>query len=61
LLREINQINGYPRLKAGLESSVPALHFLGAPAAWSFGPLARFVSGTFYCAEALTRIVAASA
>lgn len=61
LLREIDQVNGYPRLKPGMESSVPGLHFLGAPAAWSFGPLARFVSGTFYCAQALTRTVAAEA
>lgn len=60
LVREIDQFNGYPRLKTGLESSVPGLHFLGAPAAWSFGPLARFVSGTFYCAKALARSVAAS-
>jgi len=60
LLREIDQINGYPILKSGLESSVPGLHFLGAPAAWSFGPLTRFVSGTFFSAQALTRVVAAA-
>jgi hypothetical protein len=60
LVREIDQFNGYPRLKSGLESSVPGLHFLGAPAAWSFGPLARFVSGTYYSAQALTRVVAAA-
>jgi hypothetical protein len=59
LIREIDQINGYPRLKPGLESSVPGLHFLGAPAAWSFGPIARFISGTYYSAHALTRVVAA--
>jgi hypothetical protein len=61
LVRQIEQHNGYPVLKKGLESSVPGLHFLGAPAAWSFGPLARFVSGSFYCAQALTRAVAAAA
>ncbi len=59
LVREIEQINGYPRLKPGLESSVQGLHFLGAPAAWSFGPVARFISGTYYSAQALTRVVAA--
>jgi hypothetical protein len=48
---------GYPILGPGLESSVPRLHFLGAPAAWSFGPLMRFVSGTGYVARALTRRV----
>jgi len=46
---------GYPLLGRGLESSVPGLHFLGAPAAESFGPLMRFVSGTGYAARALTR------
>jgi hypothetical protein len=59
LLGEINQINGYPRLQPGLECSVPGLHFLGAPAAWSFGPVARFVSGTYYCVAAVTRKIAA--
>ena len=53
----IRCVNGYPELVAGLESSVPGLHFLGAPAAWSFGPLMRFVSGTGYTARALTRCV----
>ena len=33
------------RCSPGLESSVPGLHFTGAPAAWSFGPIMRFVSG----------------
>ena len=55
LVNEIDRVNGYPRLGAGLESSVPGLHFLGAPAAWSFGPVARFVSGTYYSVQALTR------
>ncbi|MGB8540677.1 MAG: NAD(P)-binding domain-containing protein [Candidatus Acidiferrales bacterium] len=47
--------NGYPVLGAGLETSVPGLHILGAPAAWSFGPLMQFVSGTHYASQALTR------
>lgn len=58
LASQIDQVNGYPRLGARLESSVPGLHFLGAPAAWSFGPVARFVSGTYYCVQALTRRIA---
>jgi lysine/ornithine N-monooxygenase len=57
LARSIDSWNGYPRLSSGFESSVPRLHFLGAPAAWSFGPLMRFVSGTRYAARALTRCV----
>ncbi|HUL51373.1 MAG TPA: FAD-dependent oxidoreductase [Candidatus Nitrosotalea sp.] len=58
LLRQIDTVNGYPRLQRGLESSVTGLYFLGAPAAWSFGPVARFVSGTYYCVDALTRRIA---
>jgi hypothetical protein len=46
---------GYPVLKVGFESSVPGLHFLGTPAAGSFGPLCRFVAGTRYMGGELTR------
>src|SRR6266566_3246750 len=53
----IRCMNGYPELAAGFESSVPGLHFVGAPAASSFGPLMRFVSGTNYTARALTHHV----
>jgi predicted ATP-grasp superfamily ATP-dependent carboligase len=49
--------NGYPLLRAGLESSVPGLHFLGAPAAHTFGPIMRFVVGTWYAAPSMTRRV----
>jgi len=55
LVRSIDQVKGYPRLKSGLECSVSGLHFLGATAAYTFGPLTRFVSGTYYCVQALTR------
>ena len=51
----IRRVNGYPVLQQGLETSVPGLHILGAPAAWSFGPLMQFVSGTRYTSPALTR------
>lgn len=49
--------NGYPVLGRGLESSVPGLHFLGKPAAWSFGPLLCFVSGAEFAANELVRFV----
>ncbi len=49
--------NGYPVLAEGFESSVSGLHFLGAPAADSYGPLMRFVSGTSFAARRLTRYV----
>jgi lysine/ornithine N-monooxygenase len=55
LLPMIHQTSGYPQLDAGFQSSVPDLHFLGAPAAWSFGPLMRFVAGTEFTSLALTR------
>jgi cation diffusion facilitator CzcD-associated flavoprotein CzcO len=48
---------GYPELQVGFESSVPGLHFLGTPAAGTFGPLCRFVAGTKYMAQELTRHV----
>ena len=49
---------GYPVLQAGLESSVPGLHFVGAPAALSYGPIMRFVVGTWYAAPVLARRIA---
>ena len=60
LLSSIDRVGGFPRLSAGLESSVPGLHFLGAPGAWSFGPVLRFVSGTYYALHALRRKLATS-
>jgi cation diffusion facilitator CzcD-associated flavoprotein CzcO len=53
----VQRVNGYPVLNAGLESSLPGLHFLGAPAARSFGPLMRFVAGTEFSGRALQRCV----
>jgi cation diffusion facilitator CzcD-associated flavoprotein CzcO len=58
LAESIRQVNGYPLLQNGLETSVPGLHMLGAPAAWSFGPLMQFVSGTHYASRSLTRCIA---
>jgi NADPH-dependent 2,4-dienoyl-CoA reductase/sulfur reductase-like enzyme len=55
LLRSVDRVDGYPRLSQTFESSVPGLYFLGAPAAWSFGPLMRFVAGTEWAAQALAR------
>jgi thioredoxin reductase len=61
LLEHVERFNGYPVLKPGLETSVPGLHILGAPACWSFGPLLQFVSGTRYASQALLRSLQASA
>jgi hypothetical protein len=60
LIQSIRQVNGYPQLRQGLETSVEGLHILGAPAAWSFGPLMQFVSGARYASQALTRHISAS-
>jgi hypothetical protein len=53
LLASIELFRGSPRLRRGFESSLPGLHFVGAMAAQSFGPLMRFVSGTTYAAPTL--------
>ena len=58
LATAIQHFNGYPCLKEGFESSIPRLHFLGAPAIWSFGPLMQFVVGTHYSSRALLRSIA---
>lgn len=58
LLRGLRHVDGYPVLSGGMESSVPGLHFLGAPAAHSLGPLMRFVSGSHYAATRLARAIA---
>ena len=59
LAQSIQRSNGYPWLKEGLETSVPGLHIIGAPAVWSFGPLMQFVSGARYASQALMRAVTA--
>jgi FAD-dependent urate hydroxylase len=55
LAGELELDRGYPVLGPGLESSVPGLHFMGAPAAASFGPIMRFVVGSWYSAPAVAR------
>jgi FAD-dependent urate hydroxylase len=55
ILQHLRLVDGFPCLGRHLESSIPGLHFLGAPAAWSYGPLMYFISGTKYAAAALFR------
>jgi hypothetical protein len=57
LSQQVRTVNGFPVLKRGLESSIPGLHFLGKPAAWSFGPLLGFVSGAEFASTELTRAI----
>jgi cation diffusion facilitator CzcD-associated flavoprotein CzcO len=54
LVHALDLIGGSPVLSKGLEASVPGLHFVGAPAALSFGPVMRFVCGSWYAAPAVT-------
>ncbi len=58
LLKNVARVSGFPRVGAGFESSVPGLHFLGAPSAWDFGPLMFFVCGTDFAARSLGRHIA---
>jgi thioredoxin reductase len=53
--QSIKTVDGSPVLTRGLESSVPGLHFVGKPAAWSFGPLLNFISGTHFASAELLR------
>lgn len=58
LVQSVRQLDGYPVLTGGLSSSVPGLHFVGATAARSFGPLLYFVAGTEFASGELARYVA---
>lgn len=60
LRSELRTVAGMPVLGAGLESSIQGLHFVGAFAAGSFGPVMRFVSGTPFTARALAAHVASA-
>jgi hypothetical protein len=60
LSQSLSRVNGFPKLTSGFESSVPGLHFLGAPSAWSFGPLMYFVAGTDYAARRLASYIGAT-
>jgi hypothetical protein len=57
LLKRLKTADGFPVLNRGLESSIPGLHFLGKPAAWSFGPLLGFVSGAEFASNELIRLI----
>jgi FAD-dependent urate hydroxylase len=61
LSQSLIRVDGFPRLRAGFESSLSGLHFLGAPSSWNFGPLMFFVCGTDYTGRRLARHIAAAA
>ena len=60
LIGKVARSGGSPVLTAGFESSVPGLHFAGASAVLSFGPLMRFIAGAGYAARSVTRAVMAA-
>ncbi len=60
LLGQIHQIAGYPDVKAGFESSVPGLHFIGAAAARKYGPLMYFVTGTEFASKHLASYISSN-
>jgi len=57
LLREIRQLDGFPEVAAGFHTSVPGLHFVGAPGARNFGPLLCFVTGTEFASKELASYI----
>lgn len=58
LRTRITTENGYPVLSRASESTVPGLYFVGAPAAVSNGPSARFIAGTHNTAAIVARSLA---
>jgi thioredoxin reductase len=54
IVKQVQVFDGYPVLESGFRSSLPGLHFIGAPAARTFGPLFYFVTGTEFSSMALT-------
>jgi pyridine nucleotide-disulfide oxidoreductase len=58
ILKKVQVFDGYPELDSGFGSSLPGLHFTGAPAARTFGPLLYFVAGTEFSSMALTSEIA---
>ena len=55
LRREVRRIERGPSLSRHFESSVRGLYFAGVSAAFSFGPLFRFVAGTRVAAPIIAR------
>jgi hypothetical protein len=54
IVKQVQVFDGYPVLDSGFRSSLPGLHFIGAPAARTFGPLLYFVAGTEFSSIGLT-------
>jgi hypothetical protein len=59
LAAQIENYGGSPVLDGRFQSTVPGLHFVGLPAALTFGPVMRFAVGSRYTADCLSRALAA--
>jgi FAD-dependent urate hydroxylase len=59
LIGSVARTGSSPVLGTGFESSVGGLHFAGASAVASYGPLMRFIAGAGYAARSVTRSVLA--
>jgi hypothetical protein len=57
LVADVRQLGGYPDLGPGFSTSVSGLHFVGATAARTFGPLLYFVAGTEFASKELTSYI----
>jgi cation diffusion facilitator CzcD-associated flavoprotein CzcO len=60
LRARVRRVERAPRLSRHFESSVPGLYFVGAAAAFSFGPLFRFVAGARVAAPVVAKHVASA-
>lgn len=52
---KLARYGGLPVLHGGMESSVRGLHFVGAAAVASYGPLLRFIAGAGFAAKRVTQ------
>jgi cation diffusion facilitator CzcD-associated flavoprotein CzcO len=58
LCSSIDRVEAAPKLSINFESSAKGLYFIGPIAAYSFGPLMRFVCGAEFAAPTVARHVA---
>ncbi|MDA9432226.1 NAD(P)-binding domain-containing protein [Bradyrhizobium sp. CCBAU 51627] len=55
LLRDLRCVDDVPELSPSFESSIPGLYFTGLASAYNFGPVMRFLCGSQYTAERISR------
>jgi hypothetical protein len=60
LRRDLSSVSGLPVLSRNFETSVAGLYIVGPAAAFSFGPMFRFVLGARFTARRLARHLAAT-